>query len=371
MSDNNNELGKRIKNIRLSLGDNMREFGQRFKGFEASDSIVSRWEKGKSVPSPERLKRIAELGNISVNELLYGDLKSYIIKNLEIDKDKTRLEEINEMLKLYIVDNALKYNVYHIINNDNFLYEDVLKYLELEIYNIIDQMINSGRAVIEKLKEKDTELLKKHSNSSAIIKKVLENKEIKNIDIIYDFSFIKSFNFNDGLFEEEKEYNTLNQMPNILGRYVTLNKQSLNVNVKPDDYIKLYKDSQAYFRDLFMIDYYHGDVFKKLYSIFNNDIPKEMSDKLQTLRNTFYIPMLDDLNKIKQNLINIRNNYSAPYSKDNLKSITFPATVKFNFKKYSIKELDDALESLNDHIRNYEETINKIDDISSGNIKEE
>ncbi|PNZ73365.1 hypothetical protein CD152_05285 [Macrococcoides caseolyticum] len=81
--------------------------------------------------------------------------------------------------------------------------------------------------------------------------------------------------------------------------------------------------------------------------------------------------MLDDLNKIKQNLINIRNNYSAPYSKDNLKSITFPATVKFNFKEYSIKELDDALESLNDHIRNYEETINKIDDISSGNIKEE
>lgn len=363
------EVGNRIRSIRTTLGYTMDTFG--IKVDNVKSGVVSNWENGKQLPNKKRLKRIAELGNMSVNELLYGDLKRYIIKNLEIDKDKTRLEEMNGMLKIYIVDNAVDYKIFHITNNDNFLYEDVLNYLEFEIYNIIDQMINSGHAVIEKLKEKDTELLKKHSNSNTIIKKVLENKEIKNIEIIYNFSFILSFNFNDGLFEEEKEFNTLNQIPNILGRYVTLNKQSLNAKVKPDEYIKLYKDSQAYFTDLFMIDFYHGEVFKKLYSIFNHDIPKEMSDKLQTLRNTFYMPTLDNLNNIKQNLINITENYSVSYFKDNLKSIPYPATVKIDFKEYSIKELDDALKSLNNHIKKYEEMINKIDDISSGINKEE
>ena len=39
----------------------------------ASDSIVSRWERGVSLPSNERTKQIAKEGNITVDELLYGN----------------------------------------------------------------------------------------------------------------------------------------------------------------------------------------------------------------------------------------------------------------------------------------------------------
>ena len=66
------EVGNRIKNIRLGLGLTMEEFGELF--YEpAAQSIISRWEVGKSVPNAHRLKKIAELGDTTVQELLRED----------------------------------------------------------------------------------------------------------------------------------------------------------------------------------------------------------------------------------------------------------------------------------------------------------
>ena len=95
MDINKTEIGKRIFTIRKSLGLTMKEFGERMGNPVASDSIVSRWEKGVSVPNNERLKRIAEIGDISVNELLYGDSQEYVHNVL--------IEELNNHNKLYSV----------------------------------------------------------------------------------------------------------------------------------------------------------------------------------------------------------------------------------------------------------------------------
>lgn len=65
------EVGQRIKSIRLSLGYTLEEFGSKMNP-TASDSIVSRWEKGVSIPNNGRLVDIAFYGQISVDELLYG-----------------------------------------------------------------------------------------------------------------------------------------------------------------------------------------------------------------------------------------------------------------------------------------------------------
>lgn len=83
MDINKEDVGKRIYMIRKSLGDTMKEFGNRIGNPPASDSIVSRWEKGKSLPNNERLKKIAELGKTSVEYLLTGkelrDLKGNLM----------------------------------------------------------------------------------------------------------------------------------------------------------------------------------------------------------------------------------------------------------------------------------------------------
>lgn len=62
-------VGKRIKQLRLSLGDTTGEFGKRFDP-PANRGLVSGWENGRYLPNPERLKQIAKLAGISVEELL-------------------------------------------------------------------------------------------------------------------------------------------------------------------------------------------------------------------------------------------------------------------------------------------------------------
>ena len=70
------EVGKRILKIRKSYGYSMKEFGE--KAGHAPRGSVNSWEKGVNLPNEERLKQIASMGNMSVNELLYGSFKEYI-----------------------------------------------------------------------------------------------------------------------------------------------------------------------------------------------------------------------------------------------------------------------------------------------------
>ena len=70
-------VGKRIFNIRNSLNLTLEQFGK-LSNLNASKSIVLRWENGSSLPNRARLETIAKLGNITVNELLYGDMKKDI-----------------------------------------------------------------------------------------------------------------------------------------------------------------------------------------------------------------------------------------------------------------------------------------------------
>lgn len=67
---NNNDVGKRINHIRLSLGLTQEAFGETLG--ETPKSTVSTWENGNNLPNKERLKNIAALGGISVSYLLYG-----------------------------------------------------------------------------------------------------------------------------------------------------------------------------------------------------------------------------------------------------------------------------------------------------------
>lgn len=73
------ELGTRIKNIRLKKGMTTKEFGSLLG---ATDSNVTSWEKGRTSPNPERLKTIAKIADISIDTLLYGRMKERISKIL-------------------------------------------------------------------------------------------------------------------------------------------------------------------------------------------------------------------------------------------------------------------------------------------------
>ena len=83
------EVGRRIFSIRQNMNLTLEEFGkiigaskssisewENGKNLPPAKSIVFRWEKGAMLPNKSRLARIAELGNMSVNELLYGNTEN-------------------------------------------------------------------------------------------------------------------------------------------------------------------------------------------------------------------------------------------------------------------------------------------------------
>lgn len=69
--------GQRIKRIRKSLGLTMEDFGKSFNP-PASKGLVGNWERGDNLPSKERLQKIAEMANTTVDEIKYGPLSEYV-----------------------------------------------------------------------------------------------------------------------------------------------------------------------------------------------------------------------------------------------------------------------------------------------------
>lgn len=121
-------IGQRIKQIRREKGMTMEEFGNLLS---TSKSIVYRWEIGTNLPNPERLKLIAKIADISVEELLYGNiLRQYfnehwtrLIKNKDTKKD---------YCTTHVVDTSKNYFITHIINTKEEFYNVDQK----EFYNV-------------------------------------------------------------------------------------------------------------------------------------------------------------------------------------------------------------------------------------------
>lgn len=66
---NKPRVGVRIKDIRMEKGMTTKEFGALFC---ASDSNVTSWEKGRTLPNKERLRKIADIAGMTVQKLLEG-----------------------------------------------------------------------------------------------------------------------------------------------------------------------------------------------------------------------------------------------------------------------------------------------------------
>lgn len=117
MDKNLTTLGDRIRSLRKSKGLTMEEFG---KLFDASKSIVSRWERNISEPNAKRLKHIAKLAGVSVDELLYGE--GYTPERVEHMLINTP-DEIKKILHDKLMDvlyNSSKYRFG--IGEDNYYY---------------------------------------------------------------------------------------------------------------------------------------------------------------------------------------------------------------------------------------------------------
>lgn len=89
----NDGLGYRIRKIRESRNETMEEFGINFNP-PASKGVVSNWENGYNKPNKKRLDRIAELGDITVNELLHGKVNEIKLDKEDINKNLESMKRL-------------------------------------------------------------------------------------------------------------------------------------------------------------------------------------------------------------------------------------------------------------------------------------
>lgn len=114
-------VGRRIFTIRQNMNLTLEEFGKLIgaskssisewengKNLPPAKSIVSRWEKGAMLPNKSRLFKIATLGNMTVNELLYGNIEKDIEELYQRLIKLPRGEFINLMMRVAIEVEGIK-----------------------------------------------------------------------------------------------------------------------------------------------------------------------------------------------------------------------------------------------------------------------
>ena len=93
------EVGRRIREIRISKACTLEEFGNILN---AGKSNVRKWEVGFTLPNKERQKKIAKMGKITVNELLYGNIEKDVEELYQRLIKLPRGEFINLMMRVSI-----------------------------------------------------------------------------------------------------------------------------------------------------------------------------------------------------------------------------------------------------------------------------
>ncbi|MHA3225109.1 helix-turn-helix domain-containing protein [Globicatella sulfidifaciens] len=118
---NANEIGNRIKKLRISKGKTQKDLGELL---DLSDTAVRNWENGRNYPGPERIKDLSNILGVSTNYIMFGDSKTYINSilkknNLPFDDEFIQyMDAINDL-----VDEVLMLSEAEVLDYYNRYYE--------------------------------------------------------------------------------------------------------------------------------------------------------------------------------------------------------------------------------------------------------
>ncbi|HCS9116424.1 TPA: helix-turn-helix transcriptional regulator, partial [Staphylococcus pseudintermedius] len=146
------EIGARIKKIRINSGKTQEKFGELFS---ASKGNVAMWEKGASLPNKKRLLQISNMANISLDKLLYGELLPYIRENLSFSDVENYFDEMDLFVKDRLTD--MIYNVNEYQYSDVFergIYQEILNLCQNTLKTEVDFFITEGIKTFKSFEDK-------------------------------------------------------------------------------------------------------------------------------------------------------------------------------------------------------------------------
>lgn len=149
----NKAIGNRIKRIRKELGYTQKEFGELVDN--ADSSLVSKWERGMSLPNKKRQDLIAEIGGIDLSILIRGTndqphLNKMLDDSKYYDYFRCKFNELSESYaKKYGEPYISKFNKIDVLS----LQEDVKQLIadspEILLNDFDDVPFNGDREIID------------------------------------------------------------------------------------------------------------------------------------------------------------------------------------------------------------------------------
>lgn len=212
LQKNKKNVGSRIFNIRKKMNLTLEDWG---KLFNASKGNALLWEQGSSLPNRSRLEKIAKIGNITINELLYGSIKEFIIENSE-NIIKNKYGQI--LFNLLTLNNIYVYCAYRdvSINDINSLENSIIQgfenYLE-EIYNKNQKRIFFLKKNYAEASQRFEMLLRNGLLNNTIIngESIIDSQNMEALEKLSDFNtFLNAFN--DKIFSYENSESLLSEL---------------------------------------------------------------------------------------------------------------------------------------------------------------
>lgn len=129
------EIGRRIKRIRLSRGMTLEEFSNLFNPAPGT-SVISKWERGMSKPNPKRIKRLADISGMAVEELMEPAQSEFLLSSLQNIQDhyeENKADIKHSLTNSYLLERLFnKYIDLATLKNPKYLesFEDVLSTID-------------------------------------------------------------------------------------------------------------------------------------------------------------------------------------------------------------------------------------------------
>lgn len=302
-----NSIGLRINGIRLKLSDTLEEFGKRFN---ADKSNILRWEQGKTLPNKKRLSIIANLGGISLNELLYGSIDEFLENNIDvlIENSDFPIKLTNEESHItyrqvfisYIKSKFMEYPMFKDVKN-SIDYLDTLCVVAITFFNkYIKDDINNIKKTILEHKHTTIDILKTFPTEFDI---KLFNISESTLDNLYSYDNLMKYISNINKDEITNDYLMLNYLRS------TINKNSKKSKFNLIEIVTLYislSDIITYDINLHTDNYTGFDYFLKentyivnKYNIDNYDIIVGL--KIEQENSLFYLANYQEKNKVPLN----------------------------------------------------------------------
>lgn len=235
------KVGQRIKKIRIANGKDLSDFG---KLFSVSKSNVSKWENGANLPNKKRLKQIAELGNIGVDYLLYGDPINFLQKCFSLKSDRYDLSGLNSKGEMYLYQQIFtKYNIYVTFNLSEFStereqiydYNELLEFATNNLDLIISELIEKAKRIISSFKNYNFKTLQTISQGNEIYKKYLSNENITTSDIINNYYIFRDFEIEKRITIEDNKSNNIHFIAHVINELLKFNALLSNENRLTED----------------------------------------------------------------------------------------------------------------------------------------